>query len=109
MRIERGRGTARFVHILLKVVCPICNLKSPFNCAPSGVTGLGHVMVMGLGGLAKRLAPKEVLSLCEPLQVMLIDLMVVQIGFSVWAGTATPPPVGCPHELYKLMGNFSFV
>ena len=38
-----------------------------------------------------------------------LDLMVVQIGFSVWAGTATPPPVGCPPELYKLMGNFSFV
>ena len=26
-----------------------------------------------------------------------------------WAGTATPPPVGCPPELYELMGNFSFV
>ena len=38
-----------------------------------------------------------------------LDLMVVQIGFSVWAGTATPPPVGCPPELYELMGNFSFV
>ena len=46
-----------------------------------------------------------------------LDLMVVQIGFSVWpgksylvwAGTATPPPVGCPPELYERMGNFSFV
>ena len=38
-----------------------------------------------------------------------VDLMVVQIGLSVWAGTATPPPVGCPPELYELMGNFSFV
>ena len=41
--------------------------------------------------------------------VLSVDLMVVQIGFSVWAGTATPPPVGCPPELYELMGNFSFV
>ena len=38
-----------------------------------------------------------------------LDLMVVQIGLSVWVGTATPPPLGCAPELYELVGNFFFV
>ena len=38
-----------------------------------------------------------------------LDLMVVQIGLSVWNGTATPLPLRCAPELYELVGNFLFV